>query len=119
MRLASVLSPAALLIAATAHATDVQAVLTPLRNRIEASDYRANRQLVRVDANGNRISYALSVKGLWFAGALHMLVDIVPPRGAVASARQDERVRIRGSAKAHLGARDFGSEQIAHFEDRP
>ncbi len=113
MRLACVLPLAALLIAATAHATDVQAVHKPVRNHIEASDDRATGQLVRIDANGNRIGYALSVKGLWFAGALHILVDIVPPRGAAASARHDECVRVRGSAG------DFGSEQITHFEDRP
>ncbi|MGA2205434.1 MAG: hypothetical protein ABSG10_01760 [Terracidiphilus sp.] len=119
MRLASVLPPAALSIATTAHATDAQAVLTPLRNHFEASDYRAAGQLARVDANGKRSSYALSAKGLWFAGALHMLVGIVPPRGAVAAARQDECVHFRGSAKTHLSARDSGSEQITHFEDRP
>jgi Outer membrane lipoprotein-sorting protein len=94
MRPASVLPIAALLIAATAHAADVQAVLTPLRNYMEASDYRATGQLVRVDANGNRISYALNVKGLWFAGALHTLVDIVPPRSAAAPAPKGQRVRI-------------------------
>ena len=94
MRLASVLPIAALLIVTTAHAADVQAVLAQVRNYIEASDYRATGQLVRVDADGNRISYALSVKALWFAGALHTLVDIVPPRGAAERARQDARVRI-------------------------
>jgi Outer membrane lipoprotein-sorting protein len=94
VRLASVLPIAALLIVTTAHAADVQAVLAQVRNYIEASDYRATGQLVRVDADGNRISYALSVKALWFAGALHTLVDIVPPRGAAERARQDARVRI-------------------------
>ncbi len=112
MRLASVLPIAALLIAATAHATDVQAVLAPLRNSIEASDYRATGQLVRVDANGNRISYAVSVKGLWFAGAMHTLVDVVPPRGAAARARQDERVSIL------LEMRPDGRDSIRVFRPR-
>jgi len=94
MRLASVLPLATLMIAATAHAADVDAVLTQLRNHMEASDYRGTGQLVRVNADGNRVSYALSVKGLWFAGAMHTLVDIVPPRNAPAPARQGGHVRI-------------------------
>lgn len=94
MRRASVLPLAALLIAATAHSANVQAVIAPLRNQMKASDYRATGQLVRVDAQGNRISYALSVKGLWFAGAMHTLVDIVPPKGKAAPGRQNERARI-------------------------
>lgn len=106
MKRASILAVVLLLIAGSAHATDLQAVLGPLRNRIEASDYRATGQLVRVDANGNRVIYAVSVKGLWFAGALHMLVDVVPPQGMAAPARQDERMRIL------LEMRPSGSETI-------
>lgn len=85
---------AVLSIAAVAHAIDVQAVLTPLRKQIEASDYRAVGQIVRVDASGNRVSYSINVKGLWFAGAMHMLVDIVPPKGIAAPARRSERMRL-------------------------
>lgn len=94
MRLAPLLPVAVLLIASSAHAADVRAVLAPLRNHIEASDYRATGRLVRVDANGNRINYAVSVKGLWFGGALHMLVDVVPPKDIAPPARQNERFRI-------------------------
>jgi hypothetical protein len=93
MRLTPVLPIALVSIAAAAHAADARAVLAPLRNQIEASDYRATGQIVRVDANGNRVSYAISVKGLWFRGAMHTLVDVVPPRG-VAGAGKDERVRF-------------------------
>jgi hypothetical protein len=94
MRLASILPKAALLIATVAHAADVQAVLVPLRNRIEASDYRATGQLVRVDANGNRVSFTVAIKGLWFSGALHTLIELVPPAGMKARGSQDEPVRI-------------------------
>lgn len=93
MRLACVLPIALLSIAATAHAAGAQAALAPLRSHIEASDYRGTGQLVRVDANGDRISYQISVQGLWFDGALHTLVEIVPPKDA-AQARQDGRLRI-------------------------
>lgn len=94
MRLAGIFSTALLLMAPTVHAATVQTVLDQLRNQIEDSDYRATGQLIRVDANGNRTSDAVSVKGLWFAGALHTLVDIIPPKGIAQPARQNERVRI-------------------------
>ena len=104
--------PAALLLAATAtHAADVQTVLVPLRNRIEKSDYRATGQLVKVDANGNRISYSVSVKGLWFSGAMHTMVDITPPKAVAARTQtQDEPVRIL------LEARPNGEDSVRIFE---
>jgi len=94
MRLSAVLPIAALVIASVAHATGVQTVLAPLQHGIEASDYRATGQLVRVDGNGKRTSYAVSVKGLWFSGALHTLVDIAPSGGGAARAQQAGHIRI-------------------------
>jgi hypothetical protein len=94
MKLAFALPTAALLMTTAGHAADVKAVLATVRRRIETSDYRATGQLVRVDANGNRTSYTVRVKGLWFSGALHTLVDITPPRGLAARAAQDRDVRI-------------------------
>lgn len=94
MKLAALLSIAALSIAAVAHAADVQAVLASVKHGIETSDYRASGQLVRVEANGNRIRYSLAVKGLWFAGALHMLVDLVPPKADAAQAPSGGPIRL-------------------------
>ena len=110
MRLASILPIAVLSVGIVAQATGVPPALAQLRNQIEASDYRATGQLVTVDANGKRTSYALSVKGLWFAGALHTLVEIVPPRGAAAPGRQEERVRIL------LEVRPDGRDTIRVFQ---
>jgi hypothetical protein len=102
--------PAALLLAAAAaHAADVLAVLVPLRNRIETSDYRATGQLVRVEANGDRTNYAVSVKGLWFSGALHTLVDIIPSKNGAAQPL-DKPVRIL------LETRPNGQDSIRIFE---
>lgn len=92
MRLAGVLPAAALLIAVSALAADVRAVLAPARQRIEAADYRATGQLVRVDASGNRTSFALSIKAHWFSGVLRTLVEIVPQKAA--NAEQAAPVRI-------------------------
>jgi hypothetical protein len=94
MRLASVVAAAMLLIATTAHAADTRAVLAVARQRIETSDFRATGRLVRVDAGGNRISNAITIKARWFPGVLRALVEIVPPRRPAGNARQDARVSI-------------------------
>jgi hypothetical protein len=94
MRLAPVVPIAVLSIAALAHAAGVQAVLAPQQHRIETSDYRATGRLVRVDASGTRTNYAISIKGLWFSGALHMLVDLAPEKGTAAPGPQAGHVRM-------------------------
>src|SRR5277367_489502 len=80
MRLASVVAAAMLLIATTAHAADARTVIAVARQRIETADFRATGRLVRVDASGNRISNAITIKARWFPGVLRALVEIVPPR---------------------------------------
>lgn len=94
MRLASVVPVLALSFAAMAHATDVQAVLTAVRHRIETSDYRATGRLVRVEPNGDRVNYTVALKGLWFAGALHMLVDIAPQKSGTAKTAERGEIRL-------------------------
>jgi len=114
MRLKLVSPLAALLIlASVTHAADVQGVLGRVRNRIETSDYRATGQLVRVDANGNRISYAVSVKGLWFAGALHTLVDIVPPKNPAAPTEKPVRILLETRANGQDSIRIFRPHESA------
>jgi hypothetical protein len=83
-----------LFIAATAHAADARAVIAVARQRIETADFRATGRLVRVDASGNRISNAITIKEHWFPGVLRALVEIVPPRTPAGNARQDARVSI-------------------------
>ena len=112
MRLVAALSLVVLLAAGAAQAAEVPAPLASLQNRIETYDYRATGQLVRVDANGNRTSYAIAVKGLWFLGAMHTLVEIVPPKNVAAQARQDQRVRIL------LEMRPGGRDSIRVFRPR-
>ena len=112
MRLALALSLGLLLAAGAAQAAETPAPLASLRNQIEASDYRATGQLVQVDASGNRINYAIAVKGLWFRGSMHTLVEIVPPKSVAAQARQDRRVRIL------LEMRPDGRDSIRIFRPR-
>jgi hypothetical protein len=94
MRLASVVAAAMLFIATTAHAADARAVIAIARQRIEAEDSRATGRLVRVDASGNRISNAFTIKAHWFPGVLRALLEIVPSRTPAGNARQDARVSI-------------------------
>jgi Outer membrane lipoprotein-sorting protein len=91
MRLASVVAAAMLLFATTVHAADARAVIAVARQRIETSDFRATGRLVRVDASGNRISNAITIKAHWFPGVLRALVEIVPPRTPARNARQNSR----------------------------
>lgn len=94
MSLASVVAAAMLFIATTAHAADARAVIAVARQRIETADSRATGRLVRVDASGNRISNAFTIKAHWFPGVLRALIEIVPSRTPAGNARQDARVSI-------------------------
>jgi hypothetical protein len=94
MRLASVVAAAMLFIATTAHAADARAVIAIARQRIETADSRGTGRLVRVDASGNRISNAFTIKAHWFPGVLRALLEIVPSRTPAGNVRQDARVSI-------------------------
>jgi len=65
----------ALLFAIPASATGVQAVLAAPRERIQSADFRASGHLVRVDADGNRISFPITIKAHGFPGVLRVLVE--------------------------------------------
>ncbi|HEU5350022.1 MAG TPA: outer membrane lipoprotein-sorting protein [Terracidiphilus sp.] len=110
MRLASTLSAAVLLVAGLACAAEAPAAFATLRSRIEASDYRATGQLVRVDAQDNRTRYAIAVKGLWFQGAMHTLIEIVPPGSQARMDGSDMRLRIL------LEMRPDGRDSIRIFQ---
>jgi hypothetical protein len=47
-----------------------------------------------VDASGNRISNAFTIKAHWFPGVLRALLEIVPSRTPAGNVRQDARVSI-------------------------
>jgi hypothetical protein len=75
MRLAPFALAVTLLLPMAAQATDVQKVLEAPRARIESADYRASGHLVRVDANGNRFSFPITIKAHWFPGVLRVLLE--------------------------------------------
>ena len=76
MRLFCVAPVAALLLAIPAGAADAHALLAAPRQRVETADFRASGHLVRVDANGDRISFPIAIKAHWFPGVLRVLVEI-------------------------------------------
>jgi hypothetical protein len=111
MRLASVVAAAMLLITTTAHAGDARAVIAVARQRIETADFRATGRLVRVDASGNRISNAITIKAHWFPGVLRALVEIVPPRTPVGDARVSILLEMRPNGQNTI--RIFRSHESA------
>jgi hypothetical protein len=67
---------AVILLPVAAPAADVKTVLAAPRQRIETADYRASGHLVRVDANGVRISYPITIKAHWFPGVMRVLLEL-------------------------------------------
>ena len=76
MLLASMVLPLAV------HTAAAQDSLAVARRQVEAADYSAKGRLVRVDANGKRTSYGVSIKGHWFPGTLRVLLAVNSPAGA-------------------------------------
>lgn len=101
--------------AAAPAATDVASVLKAPQDRARTADFRASGRLVRVDADGTRTSYGITVKAHWFPGVLRVMVDVAPPSSAKqAGAKQDGRAHIL------LEMRPNGQNlvQIAHPGDK-
>ena len=92
MKFLSALAVATVLFAVPAGATDVKAVVAVPRQRVQTADIRANGHLVRVDANGNRTSFPISIKAHGFPGILRVMVEF----GSVTKAGADS------SAMAHI-----------------
>jgi hypothetical protein len=61
---------------------DAHAVLSAQRKLIESADFETVGRLVRVDANGVRTSYGISIKAHGFPGELRALVAITSPATA-------------------------------------
>jgi hypothetical protein len=105
---------AAMLLTAPANAADVRTVLAIPRQSVEKADFRAGGHLVRVDANGARLSYAISIKAHWFPGVLRVLVEVAPAANSSQKTSPDTRAHIL------LEMRPNGQNaiQIAHPGDK-
>ena len=95
---------AALLTVAPAYCADAHSALAGPRKQIETADYRISGRIVRVDANGNRTNFAVNVKALWFANALHIVLDVAAPQPSRSRLLMEMRSDGRVSMKiAHSG----------------
>ncbi len=56
--------------------SDARKLLAASRQRIESADYRVSGRLVKINANGNRISFPISIKEHWFPGVLRILLEV-------------------------------------------
>ena len=86
----------ALLLALPANAIDsTQKVLTTPRQNVQTADFRATGHLVRVDANGTRTSYGITIKAHWFPGVLRVFLELTPPKNAKPGARANILLEMR------------------------
>jgi hypothetical protein len=103
------------LLAIPAGARDTTAELTIPRQRIESADFRVSGNLIRVDADGNRLSFPITIKAHWFPGVLRVLVEI----GSISKTDVNSLVSTHIPAHILLQMRPNGqnSIQIAHPGD--
>jgi outer membrane lipoprotein-sorting protein len=71
-----------LLFAVPAGAADARAVLAVPRQRLETADFETTGRLVRVDPDGTRTSYGISMKARGFPGLLRVLLEVSSPSAA-------------------------------------
>ena len=76
MKLAPFALATMILLPMAAQAADAHSVLAASRARLESADYRASGHLVRVQADGIRISYPITIKAHWFPGVLRVHIEL-------------------------------------------
>jgi hypothetical protein len=96
----------ALLSAQPGQAADPKSLLAGPHQAAEHADYRASGHLVHVDEAGKRTSDDISIKALWFAGSLHILIEIAAP----ADARQHVLLDMHPGGQSTI--------RIAHLGDK-
>jgi len=70
----------AIVLPAVACGADATSVLAGPRQRIETADYRIVGRMVRVDANGARTNFSVTLKAHWFGGVLRLVLDVTSPQ---------------------------------------
>ena len=109
-RLAKFLSVTALLAAMlfplTAQATDAHSPLEASRQRLQTADYRASGHLIRVNANGSRFSYPITIKAHWFPGVLRVLVEIGSTSKTSADSLESAHLPTHILLEMHPGGRN-------------
>jgi len=110
----------ALLVSTPARGTDAHTALMQQRQRIETADFETVGRLVRVDANGARTSYGVSIKAHGFPGVLRVLVDVTSPVAARAHLLLEMRTNGQSSIEiAHPGDKAISPLPFDKWSDGP
>jgi len=106
---------AVLTLAIPATAADIQKILAVPREQVQLADFRATGHLVRVQPNGARINYPITIKAHWFPGVLRVLVEF----GANSKASANSSASLFPPAHILLEMRPNGQNtiKIAHPGD--
>ena len=107
---------AAMLLPMAALTPDAPKALTAPRQRVETADYRVSGHLVRVDANGSRMSFPINLKARWFPGVLRVFIEI----GTGSKTSANSSITSRVPAHILLEMRPGGPNvvKIAHPGDK-
>lgn len=114
----------AALSAIPAHAADASAALTAERHEIRTADYRVSGHLIRVQANGVRISLPVTIEARWFPGVLRIRLEVgdasKPAASPSANPSADPAPPLFPPARALLEMRPTGEDSIwvAHRGDK-
>ncbi|MGA3161633.1 MAG: outer membrane lipoprotein-sorting protein [Terracidiphilus sp.] len=76
MTVAGAVLAATMLLPLATQAADAPSALEASRHRMQTADYNASGHLIRVEANGARKSYPITIKAHWFPGVLRVHVEI-------------------------------------------
>lgn len=124
LRAAGIAALAPLLCAQTANLNDL---LTQMRKRVEAADFRASGQLVWVQPSGARLSYPITIKARWFPGVLREYVEVAAPakkagNGAAPATHALLEMRPNGQSSieiAHPGDKSAAILPVAKWSEGP
>jgi len=101
-------------------AADARAVLAAPRQRVETADYRIVGRMVRIEANGSRTNFPVTVKAHWFSGALQVVLDVASPQASrfrvLMEMRSDGRVTMK---TAHRGDKELANLPFEQWSTSP
>ena len=99
-----------------ARAADASSALAAERHQIQTADYRINGHLVRVQANGARISFPVTIQAHWFPGVLRIRMEVGSASGPAANSAPPAFPPVRALLEMRPAGED--SIWIAHPGDK-
>jgi hypothetical protein len=99
-----------------ARAADASSALAAERHQIQTADYRINGHLVRVQANGARTSFPVTIQAHWFPGVLRIRMEVGSASGPAANSAPPAFPPVRALLEMRPAGED--SIWIAHPGDK-